>query len=76
MTTLEKHLQEITPKALREFREDTELFMTFASSSGKNGLVQLGVNGKGNYITKHRRNKIVEHANSLQAVQEYTKLLS
>ena len=76
MTTLEKHLKEVTPKALREFREDAELFISFASSRGKNGFVQIGVNGKGNYVTKDRRNKIIEYVNSLQAVEEYNRLLS
>lgn len=73
---MNKHLEEVTPKKLIDFREDPENFTTFASSLGNRGFVRLGVSGKGNYITKLAGEPIIEYANSLQAVEAYKKLIS
>lgn len=70
-----EHLKYITPKSLRDFRDDTNTFISFASSTGKNGLIQLGLNGKGNYCVKIK-DRVEEHANSLQAVDRYVELVS
>jgi hypothetical protein len=70
-----EHLKHITPKALRDFRDDENTFISFASSTGKNGLIQLGLNGKGNYCVIIK-DKVEEHINILQAVDRYTELVS
>jgi hypothetical protein len=45
------HLESITSENLIKFRFSNS-FMAFASSSGSDGVKQIGVNGLGQYVVK------------------------
>lgn len=75
MKNKEKHLEQITLGALAEFRNDEDSFIAYASSTSSLGRIQIGVNLKGNYVTKEGINKPFEHKNAAQAIQEYKRLL-
>lgn len=76
MTPLEKHFEGITPEKLKEFREDPTLFVTYASSTSKNGFLELGLTGSGNYATRLSRKDTLVHKTPLQAVEHYKSLLT
>lgn len=48
-SNLEKHIESVTPDALRDH---LDTFTLFASATGVNGRVQIGHDGTGAYIVK------------------------
>jgi hypothetical protein len=76
MNVTEKHLEEVTASKLKQYADDSDNFIRYAESSGKLGYAIIGVNGKGQFVTKHRRNDVVVHESAEAAVDEYTRLIS
>jgi len=69
---IKQHLEIVTPENLRLFRDGSETFISFASSICKNGRIEVGVNGKGQYGVK-TRNGLEVFMNALQAVKDYSE---
>lgn len=73
------HLKDITPDLLLIFK--TKLaFCPFASASGNNGLVQIGVDGNGiyNVRVKHKsgNNTIYYFTTPSEAINKYSELIT
>jgi hypothetical protein len=72
------HLEEITPEAL-EFWKQHKAFISFASSTGKNGHIELGVNGTGFYAVKQKKgmsSNTTYYMSEKEAIKQYAELLS
>ena len=54
--TTQVHLEGITKGSFTNWLNH-EAFITYASSTGENGLVELGVDGRGNYAVRLRHKK-------------------
>lgn len=72
---VKEHMKLVTPNALRQFRSDEETFISFASSVGKFGHVEIGVNVKGRYVVRTKdSSKTFVVADD--AVKEYERLIT
>ncbi len=68
------HLENVTPEILERWREENA-FASFASSTGRNGHVELGIDGTGLYVVKDNGKQINYHCPAT-AIKRYTKLIS
>jgi hypothetical protein len=76
-TATEAHLTEITKENFTSWLNDT--FISYASSMGKNGLVELGVDGRGNPVirTNHKTGKeTYYYSNVNKAIEAYGDFLT
>lgn len=70
---IKDHLKNVTVENLEEFRNDA--FISFASSTSRNGRFEIGVDSFSRYVVKH--NGIAFIYNDPQsAVQMYHELVS
>lgn len=76
---IKMHLENITIENLMLWRT-RNAYSSFASSTGKNGHVDLGVNGNGDYVVRYRitgETKEEEYFSSAEkAIERYIELVS
>jgi hypothetical protein len=72
------HLEGITKESFMNWLSN-DAFITYASSTGKNGLVELGVDGRGNYAVRirHKTGRDTHfYNNANKAIKAYGELLT
>jgi len=70
---IKQHLEQINVENLMQFRADA--FLSMASSSGRIGSFNLGVNAAGQFVVKSKTETFVFN-NPSDAIDKYTELLS
>jgi len=69
---IKDHLQNVTVANLEEFKN--EAFVSFASSTGRNGRFEIGVDAYSRYVVKDN-GKILIYNNAESAVEMYHELV-
>jgi hypothetical protein len=69
---IKDHLKNVTVENLEEFRK--EAFVSFASSTGRNGRFEIGVDAFSRYVVKHN-DKILIYNDAESAVEMYHELV-
>ena len=72
------HLEGITKESFTNWLSN-DAFITYASSTGKNGLVELGVDGRGNYAVRirHKTGRDTHfYKNANKAIKAYSEFLT
>lgn len=72
------HLEGITKESFTNWLSN-DAFITYASSAGKNGLVELGVDGRGNYAVRIRHKTGIDthfYNNANKAIKAYGEFLT
>ena len=72
-TAIEKHLESVTLNNFLEWKNET--FHKYASSTTKNGTVELGCDGNGNSVVKHKGEIVKETLSHYDAVETYKQLV-
>lgn len=70
---IKEHLESITVESLMQFR--SEAFISMASSSGRHGRYNLGVNAVGQFVVKTRTETFTFN-NPAQSIEKYAELVS
>ena len=70
---IESHLEKITVENLLEFK--SEAYISMASSSGRRGSYNLGVNASGQFVVKTRTETFVFDKPE-DAIEKYKELVS
>jgi hypothetical protein len=68
-----EHLERVSVDGFEQWKFYSSPFLSFASSSGKHGIIEVGINSDGKPAIK-KQGKIHEMSSAEQAINEYHRL--
>jgi len=68
-----EHLERVSVDGFEQWKFYSSPFLSFASSSGKRGIIEVGINSDGKPAIK-KQGKIHEMSSVEQAISEYHRL--